>query len=46
MYVRVVRFTDVNAERMETLLTRVRQSGPPPGVRATGITILSDEAQG
>ena len=47
MYVRVVRFTDVNAERMEALLTRVKESdGPPPGVRATNITILSDEVQG
>ena len=47
MYVRVVRFTDVNVERMGALLARVKESdGPPPGVRATGITILSDDAQG
>jgi hypothetical protein len=47
MYVRVVRFTDVNAERMEALLARVRESdGPPPGVPATGLRMLFDEAQG
>lgn len=46
-YVRVVRFTDVNAERMEGLLARIQESdGPPPGVPATGLTILADEAAG
>lgn len=47
MYVRVVRFTDVNAERMEGLLARIKESdGPPPGVPATGLTMMFDEAQG
>ena len=47
MHVRVVRFTDVSAERMEGLLARVKESGgPPPGVPATGLTVLFDEAQG
>jgi hypothetical protein len=47
MYVRVVRFTDVNAERMEGLLARIKESdGPPPGVPTTGLKILFDEAQG
>ncbi|HEY7934539.1 MAG TPA: hypothetical protein VID48_12025 [Solirubrobacteraceae bacterium] len=47
MYVRVVRFTDVSVERIEALLARIKESdGPPPGVRATGLTVLSDEAQG
>ena len=47
MYVRVVRFTDVNAERMDQLLARVKESdGPPPGVPATGLTMMFDEAQG
>lgn len=47
MYVRVVRFTDVNAERMEGLLARIEESdGLPPGVPATGLTMLFDEAQG
>jgi len=47
MNVRVVRFTDVNAERLEGLLARIKESdGPPPGVPSTGLTILFDEAQG
>ena len=47
MYVRVVRFTDVSAERMQELSARVEESdGPPPGVPATGLKVLVDEAQG
>jgi len=47
VYVRVVRFTDVNAERVEELLTRIKESdGPPPGVPATGLTMMFDEEQG
>jgi len=47
VYVRVVRFTDVSAERMEGLQARIEESdGPPPGVPATGLTVLFDEAQG
>jgi hypothetical protein len=47
VYVRVVRFTDVTAERVEGLLARVEESdGPPPGVRAKGLQILVDESQG
>jgi hypothetical protein len=47
MFVRVVRFTDVSAERMESLLARIKESGgPPPGVPTTGLTVLSDAAQG
>lgn len=47
MYVRVVRFTDVDRERMEGLLARVEESdGPPPGVPSTGVKMLYDEAQG
>jgi hypothetical protein len=47
MYVRVVRFTDVSAERLEELLARIKESGgPPPGVPSTGLRILFDEAQG
>lgn len=47
MYVRVVRFTGVNSERMEGLLARIKESdGPPPGVPTTGIRILVDEDQG
>jgi hypothetical protein len=47
MYIRVVRFTDVSAERLEGLLARIKESdGPPPGVPSTGLTMLFDEAQG
>jgi hypothetical protein len=47
MHVRVVRFTDVSAERMQELLARVNQAGgPPPGVPSTGLTVLFDEGQG
>jgi hypothetical protein len=47
MYVRVVRFTDVDAERMQQLLARVNDTGgPPPGVPSAGLKILFDEAQG
>ena len=46
MYVRAVRFTDVSAERMQELLARIEESdGPPPGVPATGLKVLSDGAQ-
>jgi hypothetical protein len=46
MYVRVVRFTDVDEERMNALLARVKESdGPPPGVPAVGLTMMFDEEQ-
>lgn len=46
MYVRAVRFTDVSAERMQELLARIEESdGPPPGVPATGLKVLFDDAQ-
>jgi hypothetical protein len=47
MYVRVVRFTDVSAERMQGLLARIEESdGPPPGVPAKGLKVLFDGTQG
>jgi hypothetical protein len=47
MYVRVVRLTDVSAERIEGLLARIEESdGPPPGAPTTGLRMLFDEAQG
>jgi hypothetical protein len=46
MHIRVVRFTDVTAERVEQLVTRIEESGPPPGVTAAGIQLLFDEDQG
>ncbi len=46
MHVRVVRFTDVNAERMEALLSRIEEAdGPPEGVPATGLQVLFDAEQ-
>ena len=47
MHVRVVRFTDVSAERIQALLDRIEESdGPPPGVPSTGLKMLHDESQG
>ncbi len=47
MYVRVVRFTDVSAERFEATLARINESGgPPPDVPSTGLQVLFDEAKG
>ena len=47
MFVRVVRFTDVSAEKMDGLQARIDESeGPPPGVKATGLQVLVDAAQG
>ena len=47
MHVRVVRFSDVTAERIDGLLARIEESdGPPEGVPSTGIQILFDQAQG
>lgn len=47
MYVRVVRFTDVNPAQANALLARIQESnGPPPGVPDHRFTILHDEQQG
>ena len=47
MHVRVVRFTDVTAERIEELSARINESeGPPPDSRAKGVTVLFDESAG
>ncbi len=47
MYVRVVRFTGVDAGRIEELLARIKESdGPPEDVPTTAIRILVDETQG
>jgi hypothetical protein len=47
MYARVVRFTDVTAERVSALLAQIKQAdGPPPGVPVTGLQMLVDEVQG
>ena len=46
MFVRVVRFTDVTAERAESLVTRIDETGPPPGVPIKKLQMVFDEAQG
>jgi hypothetical protein len=47
VHVRVVRFTDVNPERVQQLIGRVDEAdGPPPGVPATGLQMMVDESQG
>jgi hypothetical protein len=47
VFVRVVRFSDVSAERIEGLLARIKESeGPPPGIPSTGLKILHDGEQG
>jgi hypothetical protein len=46
MYARVVRFTDVTAERISEIDARVEEEGPPPGVDASGVELFVDEAQG
>jgi hypothetical protein len=47
MYARVVRFTDVTAERIAEIVAGIEErEGPPPGVDATGLELFVDEAQG
>lgn len=47
MHTRIVRFTDVSKDRMEEMRARIEESGgPPEGVRATGLSVFFDEAQG
>ena len=47
MYARVVRFTDVSAERIAEIVSQIEASdGAPPGVDSTGFQLLVDEAQG
>ena len=46
MFVRVVRFTDVTAERVESLVARIDETGPPPGVPIKKLQLVFDEAQG
>lgn len=47
MFVRVVRFTDVDPEHVKSMLANIEQAdGPPEGVDSSGIQILIDEDQG
>jgi hypothetical protein len=47
VFVRVVRFTDVDPEHVKSMLANIEQAdGPPEGVDSSGIQILIDEDQG
>ena len=47
MFVRVVRFTDVTAEKVDGLLARIEEAdGPPADVPATGLQMFFDQDQG
>ena len=47
MFVRVVRFTDVDAGHMDEMNARINESGgPPPGVDISELKVLSDADQG
>ena len=46
MYARVVRFTDVNAQRIEQVLAQIESGGPPPGVSISRLQMLTDAEQG
>jgi hypothetical protein len=46
VFVRVVRFTDVTGERVESLAARIDETGPPPGVPIKRLQVIFDEAQG
>lgn len=47
MHVRVVRFTDVDADRLDQMLGEIDQAeGPPEGVEASRMQILVDRDQG
>lgn len=46
MHIRVVRFTDVTAERVQQLAARAEEAGgPPEGVPSSGLQLLFDESQ-
>ena len=47
MFARIVRFEDVDLERMDSLASRVEESGgPPPGVTISELKIMVDADQG
>jgi hypothetical protein len=46
VHVRVVRFTDVTAERVQQLVAGINEAdGPPPGIPVTGLQLLFDQEQ-
>jgi hypothetical protein len=46
VFVRVVRFSDVTAERVQALVAEIDESGPPPGVPIHRLQLIFDEGQG
>jgi hypothetical protein len=47
VYVRVVRFTDVSPDRIDSALERIKAAdGPPPGVSSTRLQVLADSEHG
>lgn len=45
-FVRVVRFTDVDPQKLEQLVSELDESqGPPEGIKSTGLQILVDADQ-
>ena len=47
MFIRVVRFTDVDAGRVEGMLGEIEGSGgPPPGVTSNRVQMMLDKDQG
>jgi len=46
VFVRVVRFSDVTAERVQSLVARIDETGPPPDVPIKRLQLVFDEAQG
>jgi hypothetical protein len=47
MHMRVVRFTDVDPERMAKLVSEISQSPEPPeGIKVSGLQMVVDEDQG
>ena len=45
MFLRVVRFTDVDPDRVEAMLGEVESGGPPEGVTSSGIQMMLDRDQ-
>jgi hypothetical protein len=46
VFVRVVRFTEVTAERVASLVATIDETGPPPGVPIKKLQVVFDEEQG
>jgi hypothetical protein len=46
VFVRVVRFTDVTAERVQSLAAGIDETGPPPGVPIKKLQLVFDAAHG